>query len=140
MTVESLIAFDFGLKYIGVAVGETFTGSSKPLECIKTHPTMPWGKMDEVFKCWGPDLIIIGNPLTLEGKEQPISVHVKKFSQQLIHRYKLPVTWIDERFSTKEAKDRLFAEHGYQGLKKESIDALSAEIILRQWLDEQKSI
>jgi len=76
----------------------------------------------------------------LDGKEQPISIHAKKFSKQLIHRYQLPVVWIDERFSTKEAKDRLFSEYGYQGLKKENIDALSAEIILRQWLDEQKSI
>ncbi|HJN37169.1 MAG TPA: Holliday junction resolvase RuvX [Gammaproteobacteria bacterium] len=139
MKNETLLAFDYGRRYIGVAAGETVSKTASALTCIESKKDIPWEKIDLLIDEWQPDRIIIGNPLALNGADQPIVRWAKRFSNQIKLRYSLPVEWVDERFTTVEARSQLFDKHGFSGLKKEKVDALSAQIILQQWLNERKS-
>jgi putative holliday junction resolvase len=139
MKHETLLAFDYGLRFIGVAAGETVSKTATALTCVKSNKIIPWEKIDALIKEWQPDRIIIGNPLNMEGKKQPIGRWAKRFAVQIEERYNLPIEWVDERLTTVEARDRLFEEFGFSGLKKEKIDALSAQLILQQWLNERKT-
>lgn len=131
----TLLGFDYGLRHIGVAVGQTVTKTAKPLCALKARDEIPpWDQIAEIIREWRPDAVIVGLPLNMDGTEQTITHKAKKFAKQLNERFKLPVYFSDERLTTVEAKEHLFAKKGYRGLKKSAIDAVSAQIILESWM------
>src|SRR3990167_8622578 len=103
------IGFDFGLKRIGVAIGQTINK-------------------------WLPDALIVGIPLHMDGTDQTISHHARQFAKSLHKRYQLPVYETDERLTTKDARERLFAQGGYQALQDGQVDRVAAQLILQNWL------
>lgn len=136
---EILLGFDFGLKRIGVAVGQTVTETARPLVTINAVQGEPqWDVLNKLIKTWQPDALVIGIPLNMDGTEQPLTQSARRFAQQLQERFKLPVYEMDERLSTKDARERLFAEGGYKALKNGQVDRVAAQLILQNWLMSQK--
>lgn len=132
-----ILAFDFGLKHIGVATGQTITRTADALTSISAKQGIPdWNEVTQLIKNWKPSLLVVGIPLNMDGTEQPITHSARKFLIELKQRYHLPVESIDERLSTVEARSRLFEQGGYKALTKKAIDATSAKLILEQWLAE----
>ncbi|MFA5662957.1 Holliday junction resolvase RuvX [Castellaniella sp.] len=125
---EVLLGFDFGLKKIGVALGNTLTAHARPL-CI-LRPLTRQQRFDQIahlLQAWQPDRVIVGLPLTLAGEEQPASGHSRRFARQLEGRFRVPVELVDERGSSLEAQ-------GILGTHADD-DAMAAAVILQRWLD-----
>ena len=132
---ETLLAFDYGEKHIGVAVGQTLTGTANPLETIRVTRTSPdWKAISRIVKTWQPNALVVGLPLNMDGSEQDVSRGARRFGDQLLGRFQLPVHLVDERLTTREARDRLAAE----GRAGSDDHPVAAQIILESWLNEQK--
>lgn len=137
MKTQTLIGFDFGTKFIGVAVGQTLTKTAKALTSIKNSDNeVMWREIQKLLDEWQPNALIVGLPLNMDDTEQPLTAIACQFGNNLKHRFHLPVHFCDERLSTVEAKEHLFSESGYRGLSKDKIDAASAQIILESWMAE----
>lgn len=135
-THDVLLGFDFGMKRIGVAVGQTVTKTARPLATVKANQGVPqWDMLDKLIKAWHPDALIIGIPLNMDGTEQPLTIAARDFAHSLNARYQLPIYEMDERLSTKDARARLFEQGGYKALQKSEIDSVAAQLILQNWLN-----
>ncbi|WP_198673777.1 Holliday junction resolvase RuvX [Algibacillus agarilyticus] len=133
-----VIAFDYGVKSIGIATGQELTGTANGLTFIKARDGIPnWDEIEKIFKEWQPDLLVVGLPLNMDGTEQEITKRAKKFANRLHGRFGLPVETNDERLTTVDAKARLFESGGYKNLQKGNVDAMSAKLILESWFENQ---
>lgn len=133
---RTVIGFDFGKKYIGVAVGQEITGSASPLGSIKANDGIPdWDSINNYLKEWQPDLIVVGLPLNMDGSEQQLTKDARKFGNRVAGRFGLKVEFQDERLTTADAKEQLFARGGYKNLKKDNIDAESARLIIESFFE-----
>lgn len=131
-----IMAFDFGTKSIGVAIGQEISYSTRSLTAIKAKDGIPnWALIEQQLKDWKPDLLLVGLPLNMDGTEQDITQKAKKFANRLHGRFGYPVETWDERLTTVDAKAYLFEVGGYKNLTKEKIDSKSAEIILMSWFE-----
>ena len=132
-----LLAFDFGKKRIGVAVGQTVTQTARPLVTIAAKDGTPdWQTVTPLIKKWQPDALIVGIPLNMDGTDQPLTDDARAFAKHLKDQYNLPVFEMDERLTTKDARERLFNEGGYKALQSGQIDQVAAQIILQNWFAE----
>jgi putative Holliday junction resolvase len=132
-----LISFDFGMKRIGVAVGQTVTQTARPLETIIASQGVPnWSDINKIIKKWQPDALVVGIPLNMDGTDQPITLAARQFSQELSNQTHLTVYEMDERLTTKDARERLFAQGGYKALQGGQIDQIAAQLILQNWFTE----
>ncbi len=137
---RTVIGFDFGKKYIGVAVGQEITGTASPLGSVKANNGIPhWDNLEKYLKEWQPDLIIIGLPLNMDGSEQQLTLDAKKFGNRVLGRFGIKVAFQDERLTTADAKEQLFARGGYKNLAKDNIDAESAKLIIESYFEQQYS-
>ncbi len=131
---QSLLAFDFGEKHIGVAYGQAITQTARPLKNLKANNGQPiWQEVEKLIKEWQPEALVVGYPLNMDGTEQPLTLKAEAFCQALETRFQLPLYKMDERLSTVEAKSELFEKGGYRALTKANIDNLSAVLILESW-------
>lgn len=136
MNPMTLLAFDFGTKSIGVAVGQQLTGTARPLAALKAQDGIPdWNKIEALLKEWLPDRVVVGLPLNMDGTEQPLTARARKFANRLHGRFGVQVDLQDERLSTVEARADLFERGGFRALNKGSVDSLSAVIILESWFE-----
>ncbi len=133
---KAVMAFDYGLRNIGVAVGNVLLGTGQGIGVLKARDGRPdWLEVERYLREWQPDLIIVGNPLNMDGSESDMSARAQKFSRQLEGRFNIATTMMDERLSSHEAKSAAKAR-GHRGNYNEApIDADAAEIILRSWLN-----
>jgi putative Holliday junction resolvase len=138
MKNTTTIAFDYGVKSIGVAVGQVVTGTASPLAALKANDGIPdWHQIAKVFEEWQPNDLLVGLPLNMDGTEQEITQRAKKFANRLHGRFGLPVHIHDERLSTVDAKARLFELGGFKKLTKEKVDSVSACLIYESWIIQQ---
>ena len=139
MSARSILAFDYGTKSIGVAIGQEITASATPLAALKAKDGIPnWDVIGNLLNEWQPDLVIVGLPLDLDGDELPsITPRARKFANRLRGRFACDVALHDERLSTVEAKAELFQQGGYKALSKGNIDSQSAVVILQSWFERQ---
>ena len=129
------MAFDFGMKSIGVALGQDITGTASPLPALKARDGIPnWDTLATLIQQWQPNILLVGLPLNMDGTEQAITANVKRFAGRLQHKYNLPVYQYDERLSTVDAKQKLFELGGYKKLTKDKVDSVSACLIYETWL------
>lgn len=134
-----LLAFDFGMKRIGIAIGQTLTGQARPLATLNAKQGTPaWDMLDKLIKQWKPDALVVGIPLNMDGTDQPMTLHARAFGQTLKLRYHLPIHEMDERLTTKEARDQLFHEGGYKALQSGRVDQVAAVLILENWFSLQE--
>ena len=128
-----IIAFDYGEKKIGVAVGQTSTNTSSPLKVIfNNHGKVNWDEINSLLNEWNPDLIIVGKPLNMDGTESEVLKKVDKFYNNLMKIYKARYEYVDERLTTFEAKEIL------KDNKAELVDANAAKILIDNWFNLNK--
>ena len=128
-----IIAFDYGEKKIGVAVGQTSTNTSSPLKVIfNNHGKVNWDEINSLLNEWNPDLIIVGKPLNMDGTESEAMKKVDKFYNNLMKIYKARYEYVDERLTTFEAKEIL------KDNKAELVDANAAKILIDNWFNINK--
>ena len=137
------LGFDFGLKKIGVAVGQTLTKTATPLEIIPAkHNSTDFDAIEKLIKSWKPQVIVVGMPYQEDGSMQDMTRYAQDFADRIQHdfaeKYKLKVVTVDERYSSLEAQQK-FVELRQNKLIKQGmkIDAIAAAVILERWL--QKS-
>ncbi|BAE75299.1 Putative Holliday junction resolvase [Sodalis glossinidius str. 'morsitans'] len=133
----SIMAFDFGTRSIGVAIGQRVTCTARPLTAFKARDGVPdWQQIEKLLKEWRPETVVVGLPLNMDGSEQPLTARVRKFANRMHGRFGVQVVLHDERLSTVEARAGLFERGGYRALEKGKVDAGSAVIILESWLEQ----
>jgi len=135
---RTVLAFDFGTKSIGVAVGQEVTGTASPLAALKARDGIPdWQQIAALYEEWRPHLVVVGLPLNMDGSEQEMTQRAKKFANRLHGRFKVAVETCDERLTTTDAKSMLFELGGYKKLTKDKIDSVSACVIFTSWIESQ---
>ncbi len=136
MTV--IIAFDFGLKRTGVAVGNTLTGSATPECTLHSKQDQPdWDGITQLFKEWQPTKVVVGMPTELDGSESPLTKAVQRFCNQIEGRYNIEVEQENEQFTSIEAGQRLkqLRQSGRKKkVTKDEVDKIAAAIILENWM------
>lgn len=139
-----ILAFDFGTRRIGVAVGNELLASARQLEPLPARDGIPdWNLVTRLVEEWQPDLFVVGLPLNMDGSESQMSLRARKFGKRLYGRYGKPCEMTDERGSTREAK--LIARD--QGLLRASksyrddgVDGIAAVLILESWFARREGL
>ncbi|MDN7125240.1 Holliday junction resolvase RuvX [Pseudidiomarina sp. 1APP75-32.1] len=135
--MSQLLGFDFGTHNIGVAVGQTITGTASPLAALKAKDGQPdWHKVQVLINEWQPQCLVVGLPLNMDGTEQPVTELARKFANRLHGRFGLPVHLQDERLTTVAAKEELFERGGFRQLSKDKIDSAAAQLILEDYMSQ----
>lgn len=135
---EQFIGFDFGLRRIGVAVGDNITGVASLRPAVLCNDGPNWRAVRQEIEQWKPDACIVGLPLNLDGSSQAMTRRAQRFARELKKRYKLPVYLCDERLSSREAdaEIRLARADGRKTRKtrKGDRDSVAARLILEHWI------
>lgn len=137
----TLLAFDFGHRRIGVAVGQQITASASPLGTAANGEAGPdWRRIGGWIAEWEPDLLVVGLPYHVDGSRSAMTDDVEAFVDAL-GRFGRPVMTVDERYSSLEGKERLREARaaGRRGrIRKETVDTAAAVLIAERWLDERR--
>ncbi|MDN2680179.1 Holliday junction resolvase RuvX [Janthinobacterium sp. SUN033] len=124
--MDTILAFDFGLKRIGVAIGNTMICQAKPLSVITATANEPkFAAIDSLIREWGASRIVVGLPSHPDGTEHEMSARCRRFANQVHGRFNLPVELVDERYSSAVIAAR----------RGEVIDDRAAAVILQQYFD-----
>lgn len=137
----TVLGFDFGKARIGVAVGQTITGTATALEIVPAKEGIPdWQTLEKLIREWRPQLLIVGLPLNLDGQEQEMSRAARKFGNRLHGRFGLQVEMVDERLTSRAAESN-FVQLRQQGSARrkdvKKLDAVAASLIVESWLAQQ---
>ena len=134
---HTILAFDFGARWIGVAVGDTETRLASPLGMFEAESrSSRIAEVEALVREWRPERLIVGLPLAMDGGEREMTRRARRFARQIESRFRLPVELADERLSSAAAQATL-SETGRGGRKhKHLAHALAARIILQSYLDE----
>lgn len=134
---ETIVAFDFGLRRIGVAVGQDITGSASPLGIVGNGENGPdFERIAELIKSWRPGRLIVGMPMHMDGSPADIEPDILEFITELAC-FNLPIDRVDERHTSQEAEQTLknARQAGNRGrIKKEHIDSAAAVLIAERYL------
>lgn len=137
---RTVLAFDFGLQRIGVAVGEAELGSAHPLPALVAL-TQP-GRLTAIaglVKEWQPKLLVVGRPLGEDGVPHEMTRRAERFARQLHGRFHLPVELVDERYSSVAAESRVRAAYGGRKAVKlargKALDSQAAQLLLEQYFN-----
>jgi len=121
-----ILAFDYGHKKIGVAIGQRITSTANPLQIIHAKNHKPdWQTIERLIKEWQPEQLVVGLPLHADGSASNSTQAAQKFMRQLQGRFNLPVHAVDETLSSHAATERLGSDT--------ELDAVAAQIILETW-------
>lgn len=132
-----ILCFDFGLRRIGVAVGQTATRTASSLETVSHNQQPDWQSIDRLVAEWTPTTLLVGLPLGAEGEETDMSRAARAFGAALERRYSLDTRFADERLSSREAEERFAELRASGGMKRKDagrLDAMAARVILENWL------
>ena len=136
MSSITVLGFDYGTKSIGIAIGQSLTGTANPIGSIKAVDGIPkWEEIGMLIEEWQPDIVVVGLPLNMDGTEQEITQRAKKFANRINGRFGVKIATQDERLTTADAKARLFEFGGYKALTKGQIDAMSAVLIIESYFE-----
>jgi putative Holliday junction resolvase len=128
------MAFDYGTKRIGIAVGQTVSRTATALQVVAAVDGQPrWNEIADLVAQWAPDLFVVGMPTTQDEQAHSLSEAITRFSRRLTGRYKRPVEFIDEHLSSFAASDDDQAHSN-------GLDAVAAKMILLTWLDDLPNI
>ena len=135
---QTVLAFDFGLKRIGLASGDTLTRHAAPRPAVASRSAGPdWEAIGREVRALAPGLLIVGAPYNADGTEGRLSPAVRRFAAELQRRFALPVEMVDERFSSLEASAALKSRRASGGRRRrvtrQAIDSEAAAVILGRW-------
>jgi putative holliday junction resolvase len=137
-----VLAFDFGLRRIGVACGDSLSRNATALETVPAGPSGPrWELIATIMRDWQPDMAVVGLPYNVDGSDNDMTGAARKFAAELARRHALEVVMVDERYSSLEAEARLQTARA-SGLRrrrvaKSDVDAAAACVILERWFTEK---
>ena len=137
-SVHTVLAFDFGLKRIGLAAGDTLTSSAAPLPAIAVSQSGPdWGSIERQLRAVHPRVLVVGAPYNADGTPGTLAAAARRFASELEKRFGLPVNMVDERWSSLEANEALKARRASgerrKRIRREDIDSAAAAVILERW-------
>lgn len=140
MGADTLLAFDYGRRRIGVAIGNAVTRQASPLQTIDCPAGGPdWRALGALLETWKPIRLVVGLPYNADGSESPMGAEARRFARQLAGRSRLPVDMVDERLSSAEAGERLreSRREGQLGrrVRRADVDRMAAAVILQGWFD-----
>jgi putative Holliday junction resolvase len=141
-SAKTVLAFDFGLQRIGVAVGETELRTAHPLPGVAARtPPARLSQIERLVEEWRPSLLVVGRPLGEDGAAHEMTRRAEKFARQLNGRFRLPVEMVDERYSSAEVESRLRAAYGGRKTadlaRGKTLDSQAAQIILEQFFGDK---
>ena len=136
----TVLAFDFGTRRIGVAVGNCLLRVARPLTVIAGEGNAPrFAAIAALIEAWHPDVLIVGRPVHADGAPHGMTSRAERFARQLEGRFGLEVVRVDERYTTEEA-DTVLAHSGVHAEERKTArDQVAAQLILQAWFDETKS-
>ncbi len=133
-----VLAFDFGMKRIGVAFGQTLGATVRPLAPLPAQDGAPrWEQVRALLEEWRPQRLLVGLPCHADGNEHPITRAARRFGNRLHGRFGLPVEWVDERLSSVMAEQRLAQLPSARQRDKIGLDSMAAGLIVETWLAQQ---
>ena len=134
---QTVLAFDFGLKRIGIACGDTLTRHGAARAAAAVHRGVPdWQAIAREVRALAPALLVVGAPYNVDGSEGALLAAARRFAAELERRFALPVQLVDERFSSLEASEALKRRRasGTRGrIERAAIDSAAAAVILGRW-------
>jgi putative holliday junction resolvase len=136
---QIILAFDYGTRRIGVASGDTLTGTARALTALQCTPNVPWPQIDRLVEEYRPHQFVVGLPYNMDGTPTLLTEASRRFAIELKSRYAQSVALVDERLSSREASEQL-RDARARGLKRrrttrEDIDMIAARILLERWFD-----
>ena len=132
----SALGFDYGTQRIGVAFGQSLTGTAQPVCVLRARDGIPdWAEIESLIAEWRPNLFVVGLPYNLDGSESDLMVRAVKFANRLNGRFNKPSYGMDERLSSVEAAEQVLEEN-WGSKKRAAIDDIAAQIILKNWFSE----
>jgi putative Holliday junction resolvase len=137
------LGFDFGLRRIGVAVGQSLTATAGGVGVVAARDGEPeWASIERLVREWHPRALVVGIPYNSDGNEQALSQSAREFARMLETRLGLPVHLVDERLTSQAAQTELKAERraGRRRLRKGDIDSRAARLILESWLRDNPAL
>lgn len=135
--IATVLAFDFGTRRIGMAIGNTLTGSARELATIDESRDAPrWEAIAAVIAEWQPQILVVGLPVHADGTPHAMTARAAAFAQRLRTTFALAVETADERHTTQSAQAEIVDARGGRTAR-ESRDAVAARLILQGWLDER---
>jgi len=135
--ITTVLGFDYGAKRIGIATGQTITGSATPVTTLTAVNNSPdWDSIQKLIEQWKPDALIVGIPYYLDGKESEMTKTVQGFSEQLEKRFGKSVYQVNETLSSYEAEQALKKNMKIGKHNKQEIDKMAAAVIVQSWLDQ----
>lgn len=136
-TICRVLGFDFGLKRIGLASGQTITNTASPIKILAAQDGVPdWKEVGSLIKEWAPDALIVGLPVNMDGTGNEISHLAEKFARKLEGRFNKTVILMDERLSSRAVQDELDALGEGHRPNRRRVDDLAACVIVESWLRE----
>ena len=136
--VAAVLAFDFGLRRIGIAAGDTLTATAAPRPAALVTRTGPdWPVIAREIDALKPQRLIVGAPYNVDGTPGALAPAARRFAAELEQRFRLPVSMVDERWSSLEAGSALKARRaggGRRRIRREDVDSAAAAVILERWL------
>jgi len=130
---RTILAFDFGIRRIGIAVGEPETGTVHPLRGIAASGDASFAAIGKLVAEWRPSQLVVGLPLAANGAPHDMTRRAERFARQLQGRFRLPVALIDERYTSVEAEQRLRGRRA----PRLAVDSVAAQLILEQYLHDR---
>lgn len=136
---QILLGIDYGLRRVGIAAGDTLTGRARPLPAIAAHDGVPdWQQLDRLCKDIAPARVVVGCPYHIDGSEGDWTRRVRNFAADLGKRWSLPVSLVDESFTSQDAKSEL-RDARASGVRskrvvRSAIDSGAAALILERWM------
>jgi len=138
--VGTVLAFDFGHRRIGVAVGQALTGSANALAVVSVATKPDWQTIAGIISEWKPVVLVVGLPLAADGGETGMSEDARRFGRRLEGRYGIQVEYEDERLTSFSAEQRFVDARTQGGMRRKDAllkDAMAAQIILESWFQTQ---
>lgn len=132
-----LLGFDYGLKNIGVATGQTLTGVATVQTALRAKDGVPdWQEIETLLREWEPEKVLVGLPLNMDGTESELSARARKFANRIHGRFGVVVEMVDERLSSFEAKGEVMARGGSRDYGKNPVDSIAARLIVETYLNQ----
>ena len=126
LTGSLVMAFDYGIKKIGVAVGQSITGTANPLTILSAKVGIPdWLEVEKLIRQWQPAHIVVGLPINMDDSASEMSARAEKFARRLTGRFNIEHSTVDERLSSFEARDYVDDN--------QPVDAIAAKLILETY-------
>ena len=131
-----MLAFDFGTRRIGVAMGNTLVRVAHPLVTVAADtPASTFAAIAALLDEWRPQQLVVGLPMHADGTPHAMTARATAFARELAQRHGVPVAMVDERWTTEAAQDLLTASKSGRGGRAER-DQIAAQLILQAWFDE----